>query len=111
MVPADALLLEVSWDNDIIVDCVNNDIANCLWANSVSVGWVVDIILDPVITILFRFDERHCKWEVIVVITIKFVDGVDFMDDSFGELSSISSWLSPLAPVLSSPARCSKIAQ
>ena len=23
---------------------------------------------------------RHCKWEVVVVIMIEFVDGIDFMD-------------------------------
>lgn len=53
----------------------------CLQVGSVPVGWAIDIILDFVIMILFQLDERHCEWEVIVVITIEFVDGVDIMDD------------------------------
>lgn len=80
MVPADDFLLEISWDDDFIVNCVNNDIAECLWANSVPLGWAVDLMLDFDVMILFPFDERRFEWEVIVVIAIKFVDGIDFMD-------------------------------
>ena len=52
MVPVDDTLLKVAWDNDFIVQRVNNDIAKCFCSDSAFVTRAGDVALDLVVTIL-----------------------------------------------------------
>ncbi len=53
MVPIDDAFLEIAWDDDFVVECVNNDVAKTFCTDSTFVARASDVALDLVIAILF----------------------------------------------------------